>query len=75
MAEHQLSRYKAFRIVGFSRSALYRPTEDWATKDAPVIETLNEMVSKRSRWGFWKFFHRLRADGHVWNHKKVHREY
>ncbi len=75
MAEHPLSRSKACRIVGFSRSALYKPTVDWSAKDAPVIAALNEMVSQRSRWGFWKCFHRLRADGHGWNHKKVHRVY
>lgn len=72
MSEHRLSRSKACQIVGFSRSALYKPTVDWAAKDAPVIAALNEMVSKRSRWGFWKCFHRLRADGHEWNYKKVH---
>ncbi|WP_371416979.1 IS3 family transposase [Malikia spinosa] len=75
VAEHPLSRSKACRIVGFSRSALYKPTVDWSAKDAPVIAALNEMVSQRSRWGFWKCFHRLRADGHGWNHKKVHRVY
>ena len=74
-SEHRLSCSKACQIVGFSRSALYKPTVDWAAKDAPVIAALNEMVSKRSRWGFWKYFHRLRADGHGWNHKKVHRVY
>ena len=75
MSEHHISRSRACQIVGFSRSALYKPTVDWAAKDAPVIAALNEMVSKRSRWGFWKCFHRLRADGHEWNHKKVHRVY
>lgn len=75
VAEGQLSRSKACRIVGFSRSALYRPTVDWAAKDGAVIAALNEMVNKRSRWGFWKCFHRLRADGHGWNHKRVHRVY
>ena len=75
VSEHRLSRSKACRIVGFSRSALYQPTVDWACKDAPVIAVLNEVVAKRSRWGFWKCFHRLRADGHGWNHKKVHRVY
>jgi putative transposase len=75
VSEHRLSRSKAFQIVGFSRSALYKPRVDWAAKDAPVIAALNEMVSKRSLWGFWTCFHRLRADGHEWNHKKVHRVY
>lgn len=73
--DHQLSRSKACKIVGFSRSALYKPTVDLAAKDAPVIDALNEIVAKRSRWGFWKCFTRLRADGRPWNHKRVHRVY
>lgn len=75
LQEHNLSRVQACKIVGLSRSALYRPVVDLATRDAPVIDVLNEIVSKRSRWGFWKCFHRLRADGHLWNHKRVHRVY
>jgi putative transposase len=71
--DHKLSRSKACKIVGLSRSAYYKPTVDLAAKDAPVIDALNEMVAKRSRWGFWKCYARLRADGHVWNHKRVHR--
>ncbi len=47
----------------------------WADKDAAVIAALNEMVSERSRWSFGIYFHRLRADVHAWNHKKVHRVY
>lgn len=73
--EHRISRSKACRIVGFSRSALYKPRVDWTVKDQPVIDALNDIVSIRTRWGFWKCFHRLRADGHVWNHKRVHRIY
>jgi putative transposase len=75
VSEHRLSRSKACKTVGLSRSALYKPTVDWAAKDALVIAVLNDIVSKRSRWGFWKCFHRLRGDGHGWNHKKVHRIY
>ena len=75
MTEHQLSRAKACRIVGFSRSALYKPPTDWAAKDAPVIDALNEVIAKRSRWGFGKCFTRMRKDGKTWNHKKVHRVY
>lgn len=75
VSEHQLSRSEACQIVGISRSAFYKPTVDWAAKDAPVIAALNDIVSKRCRWGFWKCFHRLRGDGHGWNHKRVHRVY
>lgn len=75
VSEHRLSRSKACKTVGLSRSALYKPTVDWAAKDALVIAVLNDIVSKRCRWGFWKCFHRLRGDGHGWNHKKVHRIY
>jgi putative transposase len=52
VSEHCISHSKACQIVGFSRSAWYKPTVDWAANDAPVIAALNEMVSKRSRWGF-----------------------
>jgi putative transposase len=75
LEEHRLSRAQACKIVGLSRSALYRPLVDLAARDAPVIDVLNEIVAQRSRWGFWKCFHRLRADGHRWNHKRVHRVY
>lgn len=39
------------------------------------FDALNEIVAKRPRWGFWKCYARLRADGHRWNHKRVHRVY
>ena len=75
MQAHRLSRAKACRIVGYSRSACYQPTVDWAVKDAPVIDALNTIIAKRPRWGFWKCFKRLRKDGKPWNHKRVHRVY
>jgi putative transposase len=73
--EHHLSRVRACSTVGLSRSALYRPTSDLAAKDAPVIDALNEIVAKRTRWEFWKCYARLRADGRRWNHKRVYRVY
>ena len=73
--EHHLSRVRACKAVGLPRSALYKPTTDQATKDAPIIETINAMLEKRPRWGFWKCFDRLRQDGHGWNHKRVYRVY
>ena len=74
--EHHLSRRQACRIAGVSRSALYKPrAEEASVKDAPIIEALNGVVSRHSRWGFWKCFHWLRSQGHGWNHKRVHRVY
>jgi ACT domain-containing protein len=47
--DHQISKAKAYKIVGFSRSAFYKSTVDWAAKDAPVIDALNEIITKRAR--------------------------
>jgi len=73
--EHKLSKAKACRVMGLSRSAYYKPRVDWSAKDAEVVDSLNEIVEFRTRWGFWKCFHRLRADGKTWNHKRVYRVY
>ncbi len=71
--EHQLSKAKACRVIGLSRSAYYKPRVDWAQRDAEIVNALNEIVETRTRWGFWKCFHRIRADGKNWNHKRVYR--
>ena len=73
--EHKLSKAKACKVMGLSRSAYYKPRVDWSAKDAEVVDSLNEIVEFRTRWGFWKCFYRLRADGKTWNHKKVYRVY
>ena len=73
--EHKLSKAKACKVIGLSRSAYYKPRVDWSAKDTEVVDSLNEIVELRTRWGFWKCFHRLRAYGKTWNHKKVYRVY
>jgi len=73
--EHKLSKVKGCRVMGLSKSAYYKPRVDWSAKDAEVVDSLNEIVEFRTRWGFWKCFHRLRADGKTWNHKRVYRVY
>ena len=73
--EHRLSKAKACQIAGLSRTALYRERIDRMTRDAPVVDALNETVERHGRWGFWKCFQRLRDQGHAWNHKRVHRVY
>lgn len=44
-------------------------------RDAAVIDALNALVAVHGRWGFWRLFDRLRAQGQTWNHKRVHRVY
>ena len=72
---HGLSKAKACRIVGLSRTALYRPKVNWLERDKGVIDAINATLAKRPRWGFWKIFDRMRLDGCGYNHKRVHRVY
>lgn len=43
--------------------------------DHAVIEKLQEMVEQRPTEGFWKMYYRIRKEGLVWNHKRIHRVY
>ncbi|MFY9346971.1 MAG: IS3 family transposase, partial [Orrella sp.] len=54
--EHQLSKAKACKIVGLSRSALYKARVNWSKRDTPVIVAINKFVTRRTRWGFWKCY-------------------
>lgn len=72
---HQLSIQRACRTVRLSRAAYYRPQRDRLVQDQPVIDALQAIVAKRTRWGFWKCYDRLRNQGEWWNHKRVHRVY
>ena len=72
---HRLSKARACRIVGLSRTVLYRPKVNRLERDQEVIDAINEVLRKRPRWGFWKCFDRIRMDGHPFNHKRVHRVY
>ena len=65
---------RACAAVGMSSSSWYRGAPDRSADD-PVIDRLNEVVSKHPRWGFWKCFHWMRQRGEVWNHKRVWRIY
>lgn len=58
-----------------SRSSYYRDIPDRVEKDRPVIDRLNEVVGRHSRWGFWKCFHWMRQHGDTYNHKRVWRVY
>jgi len=71
--EHSLSVSQSCRCAGLSRSAYYKPVVV-NTDDILVINALNELVKKHSRWGFWKLFKVLRKK-YPWNHKRVYRVY
>lgn len=73
--EYRLPIARACRATKLSRAAYYRQGIDWARRDAPVVDALNEVVDKHGRWGFWKCFDRLHNQGHGWNPKRVHRVY
>ena len=40
-----------------------------------MIDVLQEVVAKHSRWGFWKCYYWMRLKGYKFNHKKVWRVY
>ena len=51
VTEHRLSKAKACRLVGLSRTVLYRPKLDRLARDREVIDAINEVIAKRPRWG------------------------
>jgi len=63
--------------VGLARSNWYRKTVDWAAKDAPVIDAINEVLGSRvrARWGFWKCDAWLDHKQRGINHKRLYRVY
>lgn len=73
--EHHLPIRQACRMVRLSRTAFYQPPVPASRRDAAVIAALTDVVARYPRWGFWKLYDRLRAEGRPWNHKRVHRVY
>ena len=49
----------------------YQSTKD----DSEVESKLKEIAEIMPMNGFWKYYDRIRADGKVWNHKRVRRVY
>lgn len=70
-----MSVRRACAAVGLSRTSYYRTDDFVATRDEPVIEARNALVTEHHRWGFWKCFDRLRNEGRLWNHKRMLRVY
>ena len=49
ITDHRLSKAKACRIVGLSRTALYRPRVDWFAREKEAIDPINGVIAKRPR--------------------------
>ena len=69
---HSFSERKSCFLTGISRRTYrYRSIKN----DDSLIEALSTLVEKHPGYGFWKLYHKLRAKGHPWNHKRVYRVY
>jgi putative transposase len=73
--DHGISIGRACKVVRLSRTAWYRRPGSSRERDRTVIELLNDLVARKPRWGFWKLHDRLRLEGQVINHKRLHRVY
>jgi putative transposase len=69
---YEVSLGRACKLINLSRSVFYYKS---IRDDQPVISRLQEMAEKRPTEGFWKMYFRIRKEGAIWNHKRVHRVY
>lgn len=74
MEEHKMSERKACRILNLSRT-VFNYESSKMEKDEKVMTELNALAGRHPGYGFWKMYQRLRLDGYLWNHKRVHRVY
>jgi hypothetical protein len=68
-AEHKVSIRQSCQATGILRStySYRRKPKD----DQPMIDGLIELTEKHPAIRFWQCYHRLRAMGHRWNHKRI----
>jgi len=73
ISQFAMSLRQACRTLSLSRTVFrYQPD---TRRDEPVIMALTVAAERYPRYGFNKIFQILRRQGHVWNHKRVHRIY
>jgi len=71
--EHHVSERQACKTLCLPRSS-YRYRHK-IKHDETIIDELNHLVDKHPSIGFWQSYHRIRKNGHKWNHKRVYRVY
>ena len=54
--EQRVPVKRACLWVGLSRAAYYREPVNGLVHDGALIEALNGVVERNSRWGFWKCY-------------------
>ena len=67
-----MSLGRACEVMDLSRSVYYYQSK---MNDHAVIDKLQSMAEKRPTEGFWKMYYRIRKEGLIWNHKRIHRVY
>jgi putative transposase len=71
-AEEKMGNSRACRLLRISRSSLaYVSIKD----DSELYEALVALCEKHPREGFWKCYFRMRNQGKMINHKRLHRIY
>src|SRR5690625_7827923 len=70
-AQYKVSISLSCLASGVSRSAFYYAQK--CSDDTEVIDVLNQIVQTHQRWGFPKWYKRIRTLGHKWNHNRVYK--
>jgi putative transposase len=63
---------RACRVLNLGKATVYYKTKK---DDTEVMNELRIKADLHPREGFWKAFGRIRLEGNIWNHKRVHRIY
>lgn len=71
-SEGTYSISRACKILNLGKATVYYKTKK---DDTLVMNELRLKADLHPREGFWKAFGRIRLEGNIWNHKRVHRIY